>query len=138
MDYLHPNTMGNAPTKENTRDLTKTDFYEKLATESFTVIRSAKEDVPGYEEIGWTIQSSGYGCTCSTWAGSASNQFTTREGWVFMMNSAKTHEQHVCGWRSIRSFWPTRLTGEEREEWFRWLEANLDVKPVPTCDNNGS
>jgi hypothetical protein len=130
--------MGNAPTKENTTDLTETNYYETLSSESFTVIRSARGEDPVYEEEGWTIKSSGHGCLCSTWAGHVSNKFPSREGWVFMMNSGKTHEQHVCGWRSLRSFWPTRLTGEAREDWFRWLEANLDVKPMATYDNNGS
>jgi hypothetical protein len=51
----------------------------------------------------------------------------------FMDNGFHTDVEHCCGWRRIRTFWPTRLKSqEEREAWWLWLEKLVSTLAYET------
>jgi hypothetical protein len=121
--------------------------YEKLVGETYTVVRTNKE-----EQEGFVIPREEHDCnqggnqkfypashaTCMTQSGQQ-KVFMTSSGEYCRDRCRQEHEhlEHVCGWRTCvegrRDFWPSRLkTQEEREEWFKWLDSIMAPIDFPT------
>ena len=121
--------------------------YEKLVSETYTVVRTSKEEQEGY-----IISREEHDCdqggslkfypashaTCLTQSGQL-KVFMTSSGEYCRNRCREEHEhlEHVCGWRTCvegrRDFWPSRLkTQEEREEWFKWLDSIMAPIDFPT------
>ena len=115
------------------------DVLKAITSERYSVIRTS-----GEIDTGWIISTEqmcipgivqGY----DGWEdAAATNFYRDREGnkgmKFFMYNGApgeseSKHRPHLHGWRSNyegrRTFWPSRLSGEEKEAWFLWLDAQL-------------
>jgi hypothetical protein len=102
------------------------DQWEALATEDMTVIRTN-----GEHQAGWRFprrrHSGGCNYTGKAWATSHVASTSTEGEMRFHMTHDSTPvdpNEHVCGWRRERTFWPTRLTDEEAKK--AWWDA-LDV-----------
>jgi len=124
------------------------DDYAKLVGEDYTVIRTS-----GEEQKGFRIPTEPHDChkggarffpaahgtriTPST----EPKFFMTTEKIVCSKDCAEDHEHndHVCGWRVCspkrRSFWPSRLSGDEREAWFKWFDELIAPIPFPTRES---
>ena len=121
--------------------------YEKLVGETYTAVRTSKE-----EQEGFVIPREEHDCNQGGnqkfYPASHATQMTrSAETKIFMTSSGAycpdrcdekhEHLEHVCGWRTCvegrRAFWPSRLkTQEEREEWFKWLDSILAPIDFPT------
>ena len=99
--------------------------FEELLAERFTVIRTS-----GEKQDGWRIPSTSHFCHEGKWVkyhAHAWDHLTDGKGeksWRFhMVLEDSPGAMHCCGWRRVRTFWPTRLTTpEQREAW--WLEMD--------------
>ena len=120
--------------------------YAKLVNETYTVIRTSGALEPGFhipkercecDKGGFHNPSS-----ATRIAGNgqlrmflASDPVVCAEG----CEQKHTHNDHVCGWRVCcegeRTFWPTRLVGEEREAWFKWLDEAVSHIEFPTLES---
>jgi hypothetical protein len=149
--------MGNVCARSDCVDLRQlpTDDFNTLLNESYTVQRNPttldgiKPGQPGAaEDEGWTISVDshrGRECGSPPWMNAhATNRIKGSDGtyqWRFFMDNgfckcddrADCHcPDHCCGWRRIRTFWPTLLkTQEEREAWWLWLEERVSTLPYP-------
>jgi hypothetical protein len=122
--------------------------YAKLVGEDYTVVRTN-----GEEQAGFRIPSEPHGCqkgsTTFCPAAHATRISPSREPKFFMTTENiicpkdcienHEHNDHVCGWRVCspkrRSFWPSRLSGDEREAWFKWLDEVVEPLPFPTRES---
>jgi len=102
------------------------DQWEALATEDMTVIRTN-----GEHQAGWRFpkmrHSGGCNYNGNAWATSHVASSSAEGEMRFHMTRDSTPvnpNEHVCGWRRERTFWPTRLTDEEAKK--AWWDA-LDV-----------
>lgn len=123
------------------------DDFKLLLNEKYTVQRNPKTldgikpGQPGAaEDEGWKISDTPHSSSCSTtsWVSAhATNRIKGTDGtysWRFFMDNGFSNEdnEHCCGWRRIRTFWPTRLkTQEEREAWWLWLEERVSTLRYP-------
>jgi len=121
--------------------------YEKLVSETYTVVRTSKEEQEGFvipreEHIcnqgGNQLFYPASHATCMTQSGQQ-KVFMTSSGEYCRERCRQEHEhlEHVCGWRTCaegrRDFWPSRLkTQEEREEWFKWFDGIMEPIDFPT------
>jgi hypothetical protein len=123
--------MGHSVSKDDCVELSHlpADQWQTLADEDITVIRTN-----GEHQTGWRFPRVTHHGPCNykgdSWA-------RAHVGWVGEeeMKSMRFHmtrdstprdpNQHVCGWRKERSFWPTRLTDDEEAK-KAWWDA-LDV-----------
>ena len=110
------------------------DQWEALATEDMTVVRTN-----GEHQAGWRFPRLRHYGTCNnngySWvAGHAS--WVEKEGvkkLKFHMTRDSTPvdpNQHVCGWRNERTFWPTRLDGDEEAKKTWWEALDVMVKSL--------
>jgi hypothetical protein len=120
--------MGNSINRDACVELSHlpADQWEALAAEDITVIRTS-----GEHQAGWRFPRLRHYGPCNynnnSWA-------AAHVGWVGdekKMRFHMTHDstprdpnQHVCGWRVERTFWPTRLDSDEAKK--VWWDA-LDV-----------
>jgi hypothetical protein len=131
----------------NLKDYLSADDYAKLVGDVYTVIRTS-----GEEQSGFRIPSEVHRCEKSGRFCPAAHatRITPSAEPKFFMTTEKTlcsidcpekheHNDHVCGWRVCspkkRSFWPSRLTGDEREAWFKWLDELIAPLPFPTLES---
>ena len=130
--------------------LLPSDTWTQLQKEEFTVQRSNMK-----EESGWRIQQAahsdncgpGYntsiGATDSVELGDAVALKKSPKGqpektfWhVFLNDGNNPHplsvlHTHMCGWRPLGTFWPSRCkTAEEKQAWFTMFEALLESLPI--------
>jgi hypothetical protein len=129
------------------KDYLSADDYAKLVGEDYTVIRTS-----GEEQTGFRIPSEPHEChkggafSPSAHATRISESkevkfFLTTDTIRCSKGCAENHEHndHVCGWRisspKRRTFWPSRLTGDEREAWFKWLDEVIAPIPFPTRES---
>lgn len=99
--------------------------FEELLAERFTVIRTN-----GEHQTGWRIPPVSHLCHEGRWVNHHAqvwDRTTNGEGeksWRFHMVRDAPDEAHICGWRRVRTFWPTRLTTEEEKEaWWTEFDA---------------
>lgn len=141
--------MGNVCARLDCVDLRQlpADDFNAIINEKYTVQRNPttpdgiKPGQPGAaEDNGWTISvdsHSGRACGAPPWMNAhATNRIKSSDDsyhWRFFMDNGFSHDlQHCCGWRRIRTFWPTRLkTQEEREAWWTWLEERASTLSYP-------
>jgi hypothetical protein len=141
--------MGNVCVRSDCVDLRElpADDFNALINEKYTVQRNPKTSdgiKPGQpgaaEDDGWKISAEPHRSECGvryTWTnGHATNRIKGSDGtycWRFFMdNESHEGDDHCCGWRRIRTFWPTRLkTQEEREAWWVWLEERASTLNYP-------
>ena len=141
--------MGNVCAQSDCVDLRQlpADDLNTIINESYTVQRNPKTPdgiKPGQpgalEDDGWKISITPHskGCSSPSWiAAHATNKMRGSDGsyhWRFFMdNGFHTDVEHCCGWRRIRTFWPTRLKSqEEREAWWLWLEKLVSTLAYET------
>jgi len=151
--------MGTAISKEHCYDLRDLprDSLDKITHETYTVLRSnGKEDYgwlisvqkscekgvcQGYK--GWEdAHASDYYVDSK---GIKGMKFFMTTGWktdkgifysAFSTADAQVYpDRYFQGWRANykgrRTFWPTRLNEQEREEWFEWLDAQIATLKTP-------
>jgi hypothetical protein len=97
--------------------------------ESYTVIRTS-----GQQETGWLLTSTVHRCYnhgSHSWRPRA-HAYLKKEGWVLSLHNGDQEDaegnivaSHCCGWRTLGTFWPTRLTGDE-EAIAAWTEQLRD------------
>lgn len=100
--------------------------FEELLAERFTVIRTS-----GEKQDGWRIPSTSHFCHEGKWVkyhAHAWDHLTDGKGeksWRFhMVLEDSPGAMHCCGWRRVRTFWPTRLTTEEEKKaWWDEFDA---------------
>ena len=100
--------------------------FEELLAERFTVIRTN-----GEHQNGWRIPSVTHLCHDGRWSehhAQAWDHTTGGKGeksWRFhMVLDDAPDVEHCCGWRRVRTFWPSRLTTEEEKEaWWTEFDA---------------
>ena len=99
--------------------------FEELLAERFTVIRTN-----GEHQTGWRIPAVSHLCHEGNWVNyhaQAWDHLTDGEGeksWRFHMVFDAPDVAHCCGWRRVRTFWPTRLTTEEEKKtWWDEFDA---------------
>jgi hypothetical protein len=130
------------------KDYLSADDYAKLVGEDYTVVRTS-----GEEQTGFRIPSEPHECpknnTYFCPAAHATRITPSNEPKFFMTTDTiicpkdcienHKHNDHVCGWRVCtpkrRTFWPSRLTVEEREAWFKWLDEVIAPLPFPTAES---
>jgi len=129
------------------KDHLSADDYTKLVSEYYTVVRTN-----GEEQTGFRIPTEPHEChknnTRFCPAAHATRITTSAEPKFFLTTTIdcskyciKNHEHndHVCGWRicspTTRGFWPSRLTGDERKTWFKWLDEAIAPIPFPTRES---
>lgn len=100
--------------------------------DAYTVIRTS-----GERQEGWRMSKRVHICylhRVGSWRPSA-HAWLEKDGWrIYMHNGdqedaeGKIVNTHVCGWRPIGGFWPTRLTGDEAAiaTWSAELKALVD------------
>jgi hypothetical protein len=150
--------MGNICTQSDCVDLRKlpVNDFNAILNETYTVQRNPKTadgikpGQPGAaEDEWWKIRETPHssGCSMPPWiTAHATNRIKGSDGsyqWRFFLDNGfcKCDDdrlagclcpQHACGWRRIRTFWPTRLkTQEEREAWWLWLEERVSTLSYP-------
>jgi len=126
------------------KDYLSADDYAKLVGEDYTVVRTS-----GEEQIGFRIPSEPHECQKGTHFCPAAHatRITPSNEPKFFMTTETNHclkdcienHDHVCGWRVCtpkrRTFWPSRLTGDEREAWFKWFDELIAPLPFPTRES---
>ena len=144
--------MGNIMSSDclNLKDYLSADDYAKLIGEDYTVVRTSGEEQTGFhipdEEHG--CQKSGTGFCPAAHATRISPSaepkfFLTTERILCPKGCAEDHDHndHVCGWRVCspkrRTFWPSRMTGneDEKQAWFKWLDEVIAPIPFPTAES---
>jgi len=149
--------MGQSVTKSECYDLRNlpADILNKITSESYTVIRTSGKEDPDWM-IGTSPFSptprAGYHCWEDGFITDMFEDMNGRSGMrVFMTTGWKYKDQHVYSkadlridpgdsvpepeslncWRAnypgYRTFWPTRLSGEQRDLWFFWLDEQLEL-----------
>lgn len=91
--------------------------FAGLAADTYTVIRTS-----GEQQTGWQMSKEVHRCfnqNLGAWRPTA-HALLKKDGWsVYMHNGHHTDKEgtvdpkHACGWRTIGTFWPTRLTGDQ-------------------------
>jgi hypothetical protein len=132
----------------NMKNHLSADDYAKLVGEDYTVVRTS-----GEEQTGFRIPTEEHGChkgsTTFCPAAHVSRMSPSREPKFFLTTEKircpkdcaedHDHNDHVCGWRVCspkrRTFWPSRLSGDEKEAWFKWLDEVLAPLPFPTRES---
>jgi len=106
------------------------DQWQTLADEDMTVIRTN-----GEHQTGWRFpRLKHYGaCNASGYSWVTANVSAQEGKMRFHMTCDSTPRDpnaHVCGWRKERTFWPTRLTGDEEAKKVWWDALEVMVKSL--------
>jgi hypothetical protein len=130
--------MGLSISRETCVDLSHlpADQWKTLADEDITVIRTN-----GEHQTGWRFpRLKHYGaCNASGYSWVTAHVGSTPVGdsdkkvMRFHMTCDSTPRDpnaHVCGWRKERTFWPTRLTGDEEAKKAWWDALDVMVKSL--------
>jgi hypothetical protein len=103
------------------------DNEEVYVAESYSVTRTS-----GATEDGWKLDKNVHPCYNQhplAWKPRA-HAFILEEGWKIHLHRGDAHdaEEHVCGWRRLGTFWPTRLTGDAAaiEAWTATFKSTLE------------
>jgi hypothetical protein len=100
--------------------------------ESYTVVRTS-----GEQQAGWLLSDQGHKCynqDIRAWRPRA-HAFLKEQDWALALHNGdhddedgKLNEKHACGWRTLGTFWPTRLTGDEAaiKAWTDKLRDTID------------
>jgi hypothetical protein len=100
--------------------------------ESYTVIRTS-----GQQETGWLLTSTIHRCynqNPDSWRPCA-HAYLKKQGWSLSLHNGDQEDadckivaSHCCGWRTLGTFWPTRLTGDEVsiKAWTEQLRDRLE------------
>jgi hypothetical protein len=130
------------------KDYLSADDYAKLVGEDYTVVRTS-----GEEQTGFRIPSEPHECPKNNThflpAAHATRITPSAEPKFFMTTENNhclkdcienhEHNDHVCGWRVCtpkrRTFWPSRLSGDEKEAWFKWFDELIAPLPFPTRES---
>jgi hypothetical protein len=105
---------------------------ETYLGESYTVVRTS-----GEQQTGWLLTDKVHRCynqDVQTWRPRA-HAFLKQQDWALALHNGdhddedgKLNEKHACGWRTLGTFWPTLLTGDEAaiKEWTDKLRETIE------------
>jgi len=124
--------MGQSVSIDNCKDLSHlpAEQWEALAAEDITVVRSS-----GEIQAGWRFPKTPHFGDCtvhSTWVRAHVTLSSCETEGRPIQKYHMIHDRpdrdpnlHVCGWRRERTFWPTRLDGDEegKKVWWEALDA---------------
>jgi len=134
--------MGQSISRETCVELSHlpADQWQSLADEDITVIRTN-----GEHQAGWRFprlrhygpcNASGYSWVAAH-VGSTAPDAQERKLRFHMTRDSTPRDpnQHVCGWRKERTFWPTRLDGDEEAKKVWWDALDVMVNSLRIRDS---
>lgn len=101
-----------------------------LLAEAYTAVRTS-----GAKEAGFKLDPEPHACIAASGHGfrPSAHAVLDNTGWrVHLHNATEDADKHVCGWRRLGTFWPTRLDGNPTaiDEWTESLKKKLEELSV--------